>query len=118
MDRIDEEVYNGSDNQIVILLFTGDDPERDLSGVTRAKFTVGGVTVDSDVPGDAGKIVWDEQITYDDLPADVVKLKLGTSSITPGSYTNGCLKLYDVTNTNGITYFRDAKITVYAACDA
>lgn len=118
MERVEFEVWLGRDNVVYILLWSGDTPVADLSGTTRAVFTLNGVKVDTAVPADATKITWTDQVEYDDVMHDVVTLQLGGHAFTAGSFTDGCLNVFDATNTNGITYFDDAKVTVNADCAA
>jgi len=113
--RVVETVYDGRDNINQLVIFEGDELVSDLSHVTRIVFTVGGVTVDSDVV-DSDTIWWDDQDTYNGTTTDVVKLRLGHQSIPLGTYTDGCLVLFDVVNDDGLVFIDNMKVKVKAGC--
>lgn len=115
MARVRETIYDGRDNVISLVILEDGAPVADLSGLTRVVFTVGGVTVDSDDVG-TDVIWWTDTDTYETQTVDVLKLRLGHQAIPVGSYSDGCLVLFDSVSTNGIIYANDMKIAVEEGC--
>ena len=89
-----ENVYNGHDNTIDLLL-KAEGVAEDLSSVTRMTLEVSTTTVDSDVSGSA----------FDWAPGTTGKviLTLGAEGLAVGTY-QATLTVYDTTNTNGIVW--------------
>lgn len=115
MAKVRETIYDGRDNVVSLVITEDGVPVSDLSGLTRVVLTVGGVAVDSD---DAGSDViwWTDSAVYDGQTVDVLKLRLGHQNIPLGTYTNGCLILFDAVATSGIIYADDMKLTVVEGC--
>ena len=114
--RLSEIIYNGKDNVIARVILEDDGAVADLSIITRVKFSVGGVTVDSDT-APAGTIWWTDQGTYEGATVDFLKMRLGHSNIPVGNYANGCLTLFDLVNDDGAVYVDNMKVKVKATCD-
>ena len=89
-----ENVYNGHDNTIDLLL-KADGAAQDLSSVTRMTLEVDSVTIDSAISGSA--FDWDTGTT------GKIILALGGESLTAGAY-RATLTVYDPTNTDGIVW--------------
>lgn len=115
MAKVRETIYDGRDNVISLVILEDAAPVADLSGLTRVVLTVGGVTVDSDVAGDT-VLWWTDSAVYDGQTVDVLKMRLGHQDIPLGTYTDGCLILFDAVATSGIIYADDMRITVAEGC--
>ena len=109
---ISEQVYNGRDNIITLVLSNLGAVLTDLSGVTRCTVKIdGSTTVDSAVAG-SGVIWWTDSITWRGVSTDVLRLKLGGQSITAGEYSGCEVVIYDATLTNGAQIESPLKLTV------
>lgn len=109
---ISENVYNGRDNTIDLVLINKGSVLTDLSGVTRATITVGTDTFDSSATGGSSILWWTDSMTYRGTSTDVLKIKLGAQSLATGEYTGCDIVVYDATNTNGLQVENPFKITV------
>jgi len=99
----------------------------DLSGTTRAVFTVGGYSVDSATAPTA--IWWDDSetrtVTVDgadeSFTGDVLKIQAGpelsTAGLTAGEYEDCCLVLYDSDHTEGAVYSDSIIVNAIDVCD-
>ena len=109
---ISENVYNGRDNTIDLVLINKGSVITDLSGVTRATVKIGIDTFDSSATGGGSILWWSDSMTYRGTSTDVLKLKLGAQSLTTGEYTGCDVVVYDSTNTNGLQVENPFKLTV------
>ena len=121
LDRanIQELVIRDPDSQ-------GGAAKTDLSYITRAIFTVGGYSVDSDT--DATAIWWTDSetrtITIDgaeeSFTGDVLKIQAGpefsTAGLTAGEYSECCLTIYDTDHAEGAVYTDDIWVEVKSSC--
>lgn len=91
-------VYLGHDNALDYIL-KADAVAVDLSAVTRMTLTLGATLIDSD-NGDADPIRWAKS----GYATGQFRLVLGGQTITPGSYQNAWLVVYDPTNPGGVVF--------------
>jgi hypothetical protein len=108
---IAENVYNGRDNTITLVLSNNGTVLTDLSALTRATVTIDSATIDSAVVG-SGVIWWTDSITYRGATTDVLRLKLGGQSLTAGEYSDCAVVIYDASLTNGAQIESPLKLTV------
>lgn len=110
---IAENVYNGRDNTIDLVLINKGSVLTDLSGVTRATVKVDDSnTFDSAATGGGSILWWTDSMTYRGVSTDVLKIKLGAQSLATGEYTGCDVVVYDATNTNGLQVENPIKLTV------
>ena len=107
-----DQVYNGRDNVISLVLSNEGSVITDLSSLTRATITIGATTIDSDVVGST-VIWWTDTVTHLGVTTDVLKFKLGGQSLTAGEYTGVAVVIYDSVLTSGARLLNALKITVY-----
>lgn len=89
---IEEIVYTGRDNEIILSLSTDGTPINH-SLITRVQLKAGTTTVDSSITPNAFSMV----------NTDKLILTLGSSLLTEGSYT-AKLYLYDLDNIDGVAW--------------
>lgn len=115
MSRVTETVYLDRDNIISLVILEDGEPVADLSGITRVVLTVAGAVLDSDVVG-ATVIWWTDQVTYEEQTVDALSLRLGHEDLTPGTYEDGCLVLFNVYNPAGVVYAKNLRFKIVEGC--
>lgn len=106
-----EYIYYGHDNTIDLIL-KADGTAQDLSSVTKITASFNDTLIESD-DNENGVITWDKT-GYD---TGEIRLALGGSTITAGSYPAVPIIVYDPTNEDGIVW-DEIFITVYAEVEA
>lgn len=105
-----ENIYNGRDNRIDLLLKAKIYPATTISAipltdVTRVTLKIGNILLDSDVT--ASYFDWVSS------GADgILKLKLGAANLSLGKEQQAILYIFDPTNPNGI-HWGEFKVNIY-----
>lgn len=96
------DIINPSRDGTLDLVLTDDgEPVRDLSAITRIVFTLGSVTVDSDLDADA--ITWGNRRDIEGAPCDFVAIRHAALAGLSGVY-QGELVTYDADHPNGLSW--------------